>query len=400
MVINCAIVAGSLVLGLTGPGAPGVARARQFETVVAVTDSFAPTRPKKHRSTRSSPKASQPAAARDQPEATADIEQDWTPSPQRQPAPVSTRRRVEAADTDDKNDDKDKSGDDDKAPVKVRRRATAKKVVDEDADGEEQDAEDEAEEPLHSLPAIMPRLVWFSGGASALGRTFQFNTALQKESTFPRPGVAMALEAYPLIRMPRGWFKTIGIGASYALELGSAALLQNDGSAVSYPVRQQRWSVDVRYAIPLGERVVVIPALGYASSMFDLQRMTPVPPSQCTNALMQPCLADVQTSALAADAHVRIAVTSELGLGASIGYLVGVGLGKSASQIGSEAGSATWSGYHGQVDASYLVSEWLALRFEVPFVSQSYKFSGGTTTYSSASESYYGVVFGAAVFSR
>src|SRR6185369_8894220 len=112
-------------------------------------------------------------------------------------------------------------------------------------------------------------------------RSFGFNTNLQTESAFPRVGFDARLEAYPLIRQPRGWWRKIGLGVAYARESGRAAVHQSDGGEYSYPVSQSRWGFDLRYAIPVGVRAVVVPALGYGSSSFSLKRQMPVPPSMC-----------------------------------------------------------------------------------------------------------------------
>src|SRR5688500_7989097 len=99
-----------------------------------------------------------------------------------------------------------------------------------------------------------------------------------------------------MMTQPNGWFRPLGIGGSYATEYGDAVTQAMSCMFTGYPVNQGRWGVVLRSAIPTGERVVLIPALGYGNMSADLQRMSPLAPSSCVAAGTAPCFADVKTS--------------------------------------------------------------------------------------------------------
>ena len=101
-----------------------------------------------------------------------------------------------------------------------------------------------------------------------------------------------------------------------------------------------------------------------------------------------------------ADLHLRIAATPTFALSLTGGYLLGLGVGKGVGQIGSEAGSTSLAGFHGEIGASWMLTDWLAFQVAIPFMTYAYKFSGGTATYGSASETYYGLTVGAVVFTQ
>ena len=78
---------------------------------------------------------------------------------------------------------------------------------------------------------------------------------------------------------PNGWFRTIGIGAVYEKEYGDATHNATGGMFNGYPFNQSRLGFDVRFAIPAGDSVIVMPALGYGRVGADLQRSNPTTPT-------------------------------------------------------------------------------------------------------------------------
>ena len=197
MVINCVLVASSLALSLVRVPEPSQARSPGNTIVparMAAADSFSPPRKTKK---RRSPSRMGPPGVQEVPEFTNDDTEATAPPPKRQSPPPSIRRQAPV--NQDQNDTAQDDDEEDEDRPKVKRHATRtrRRATDEE-DGEDASEDDE---PLASLPAVLPRLVSFAGGPSVVGRQFQFNAPLQKEATFPRLGVALSLEAYPLIRL-------------------------------------------------------------------------------------------------------------------------------------------------------------------------------------------------------
>jgi len=236
-------------------------------------------------------------------------------------------------------------------------------------------------------------------GASLMGRQFGFNTPLQQEKTFPRPGVVAALELYPLLFMNE-WYAHFGFGASYEREFGSAGLTQSDGGTLNYGISEERWSVDVRYAFVLGERFVVAALAGYGRSGYDVQRTNEsTTPSQCTGNIQQVCLPDVKLSHATLGVDARVAFTPELGMSLGLAYLPAFGVGRAAGGLGVEAAPSA-TGFAGELAATWQFSSWLAARVSVPVVRYGYSWSSTAVPYKSASETYYGTVFGLVAWTR
>ena len=125
-----------------------------------------------------------------------------------------------------------------------------------------EEEDDDVEDVIPSLPPILPRLINFELGTSVQKRSFSYDLpTMQGDSSF-RIGYQIGLEAYPMMTQPNGWYRTLGIGGSYAKEYGDAITQGMSGMFTGYPVNQGRWGFDARYAIPVGEHVVLIPALG------------------------------------------------------------------------------------------------------------------------------------------
>jgi hypothetical protein len=237
----------------------------------------------------------------------------------------------------------------------------------------------------------------FAVGTSFQHRSFNYDTPLQGDNGF-RLGYALALEAYPLLRAGRGWQQTIGVGFRYANEMYGTAGVRDPGNdaLISYPVKQMRWGIDLRYAIPLGSHVVIVPALGYSKLTVDLQRPTPLGPSMCTSGSSPPCFGDVNASSLSADVQVRIAINAVLAASLTAGFYRGLNIARAQGGIAAEV-PAVSNGFHVEPGMTLLLGDWFGVQATLPIVRNSYTFgapAGGTRSYSSATETYYGVVAG------
>jgi len=251
-----------------------------------------------------------------------------------------------------------------------------------------------------NLPAVIaPHTVAFALGTSVMSRTFSFNAPLQGDAGAPRAGIAAALEAFPLLSLDNVRLGRIGIGASFETEIGNAGIGQPDNGTLIYPFTETRWGIDLRYAIPIGARFLLLPRLGYGHVSYDLERRNQPAPSLCATTSTQVCLPDVQLSHLIAALDARLALTPSVGLSLALEYLPGFGLGNGAGQLGSESDAAV-QGVAGTLAASWQLLDWLALRASLPLTHYSYTFNRRPLAYTSASETYYGLVVGATVFAR
>jgi hypothetical protein len=247
-------------------------------------------------------------------------------------------------------------------------------------------------------PVIAPHLVSFGLGTALMGRSFSFNGPLQPESSSPRGGLSAQLESFPLLSHD-GWFAALGLGASFDTEIGSAGVGQTDGGTLSYPVTQTRWGFDVRYALPWRDRFLIVPLLGIGHSGYNLERRAQPAPSTCPATSTQVCLPDVGVSHVNFGFDARAALTPKLSVSLSAAYLAGFGVGRGMGQLGAES-DASAHGFSGALAISWQIIDWLALRAETPLTYYGYQFSRKGLSYSSASETYYGVVIGATVFTR
>ena len=288
------------------------------------------------------------------------------------------------------------------ATPSLRRSASARPGArsDED-DDEEDDDEPSGHRSTDNLsPVIAPHMVSFALGTALMGRSFKFDAPLQPESTFPRGGVSAELESFPLLSRD-GWFSRLGVGASFSTESGSSGINLTDGGTLSYPATQRRWSFDVRYALPIGVRFLVVPVFGYGRSGYDLERRAQPAPSTCAATSTQVCVPDVQISHLTIGFDARAALTPTLAVSLGAAFLPGFGLGRGPGQLGAESDAST-SGFSGSLAVSWQIMHWMALRAAVPLIRYDYEFSGSARplSYNAASETYYGVVLGATVFTR
>ncbi len=251
-----------------------------------------------------------------------------------------------------------------------------------------------------NLPAVVaPHTIAFALGTALMSRSFHFNAPLQGDAGAPRAGLAAELEAFPLLSLENRWLARIGVGASLETEVGNAGIGQPDNGTLIYPFTERRWGFDVRYALPLGERFLLMPRLGYGHSGYDLERRGQPAPSLCTTTSTQVCLPDVQLSHLTLGLDARLALAPSVGLSLGLAYLPGFGLGRGVGQLGAES-DASVQGIAGTLAASWQLLDWLALHASVPLTHYGYSFNRRPLAYTSASETYYGVVIGATVFTR
>jgi hypothetical protein len=296
------------------------------------------------------------------------------------------KARAKAGDADDEAEDEGE--DDERGGAQVRRRSRPL-------------PQDDDETITPSLPVVATHVVSFALGGSLMGRRFQFDTALQQEKTFPRPGAAAALELYPLMLAGSDWFTRFGLGASFEREFGSAGLAQADGGTLEYGITEMRWSVDVRYAYAAGERWVLVPRVGFGHSGYDVQRKTETtPPSMCTATATSVCLPDVTYSHLVLGAEARVAFTPTFGMWLGAAFLPAFGVGTAPGQLGAENAPASSIGFGGSLGATWQLGEWLALQASIPVSRTSFVIDGPNNAYRSASEMYYGLVVGAVVWAK
>jgi hypothetical protein len=303
--------------------------------------------------------------------------------------------------------EEESEGQADAPAARPKTRATRRKSVRasagsdaEEEGGAEDDEEEEAEPALDALPVIVPRLVSLQIGPSMSGRNFHFNSSLnpplQSESSFPRIGVAIELQTFPLLLLPHGFFRLFGANLSYERDSGQAAVPQANGSTNSFPAVQSRFQLDVRYPFFLGQSFMIAPAVGYATTSFDLKRNTPVLPSMCPKGFAEACIPDVAVSHLLVDVNLRVAITPSIGMSLVAGYLLGTGV---RGNITSES-RASASGYHGDLGATVLVNDWMAVVGKVSYWNNGFTFSDASFGYRSASEIYYGGTVGISAFTR
>lgn len=287
-------------------------------------------------------------------------------------------------------------------PAKKQKRQTDENAEgsDEDKSGEEDDATPYAA-PAATQPVIVPRAFTLMLGATVMGRSFHFDAPLQRESSFPRIGYLAAIETYPLkLLVGPGWTDGFGFAASYATEvIGKASVSQAGGMSNSTSVKQSRWNLDLRYAFELGGFAVVAPDLGLTSSSFSLDTSAPVMASQCAPTSAAACIPDTDVLLVQMGVHARFAVVRELAITLDGAYLQALSVkNKPLNQIGYEAGTSA-SGFSAGAGATYMLTDFLAVHGEIPFTRLSYSFHNPPNTpYKSATETYYGLNVGLAVF--
>jgi hypothetical protein len=311
-------------------------------------------------------------------------------------APRTKRRPIKMDDAaeegEDEGDDSADDGDDDEDKPKVTKKR--KRVADE---------EDESPEPIESQPSIIPRLVNVMFAPAMIRRSFSYNQASLQGDSGVRMGGQLALEAFPLVTQPNGWYRTIGIGAFYEKEVGNATHNAANGMFNGYPFSQSRLGFDVRFGIPAGEWVLIMPAIGYGRIGADLERGSPTTPSNCTtSSAMDPCFGDIKAAYLSADLHIRVGLTPTFAISLAGGYLQGLGVSRGMDQITAE-GAASMKGFHVDAGATVFLDDWIALQAVIPFRRYAFAFqpaSGTSFTYRGATDMYYGLIAGLALFTK
>ena len=283
--------------------------------------------------------------------------------------------------------------DDEDHPRVVKKR---KRVVEEE--------EDEAPDPIASQPAIIPRLVNFGLSTAAIRRSFAFDQAALQGDSGIRFGYQLALETFPLVTRPNGWYRTIGLGVAYEKQYGNAVHDMANGMFNGYPFSQSRLGFDLRVGIPAGEWVVIMPAIGYGKTSADLRRSTSSTPTACVAAsATDPCFGDVNVSYMTVDLHIRIAVTPNFALSLAGGYLHGLSVTKGMDQITVEAAGTTMKGFHVEPSALMLINDWFAVQAAIPIRRYAYTFQPGAGTsfsYRGAGDTYIGLTAGIAVVTK
>jgi hypothetical protein len=402
MIVNSASVAVAMVLSLTGtsPFEPGlVARPPAGAAVVRLAAGAKLWAPKKSKpksdddeeTAKKEEELLNPHSAR--PASAARPAAAPRPASAQRPAAGAVRQRrpikMDEASNDEEDDEDDQGDDDEDDKPKVAKRR--KKIVEEEEDEDE-------DVPLPSLPVVRPRLVGLEAGPTMMVRSFHYNTPLQGDN-HTRFGYQFALEAFPLLRTPPGFYRRIGLGIVYEAVSGTAGILNtNTGLASTANVSMGRWGFDLRYALTFGARLVVVPALGYGKASANLDRPMTMLPSACLVTNADPCFASVNPSYLSMDLHIRVAATPLLSFSLVGGYLLGLGVQSGAGQISSSEATASMSGFHVDVGASLLAySEWLAVTAQVPIRQYNYSLAptaGSAVTYRSATDTNYGLILG------
>jgi hypothetical protein len=369
-----------LVLAAAAPAAPS---APALELAAATPYWPAPERAKKAKKAR--PRSDDGAQSKSTDKLEDEVFDDGS-SKSRSSSKSKATAKARSRDEDDEAED---GGDDDEQETaSVRRRSRPLR-------------QDDDETITPSLPVVATHVVSFGLGGSLMGRRFQFDTALQQEKTFPRPGAVAALELYPLMLAGTDWFTRFGVGASFEREFGSAGLSQADGGTLEYGITEERWSVDVRYAYAAGERWVLVPRVGFGHSGYDVQRKTETtPPSMCTANATSVCLPDVTYSHFVLGAEARVAFTPSFGMWLGAAFLPAFGVGRAPGQLGVENAPASSIGFGGSLGATWQLGEWLALQASIPVSRTNFVIDGPNNAYRSASEMYYGLVVGAVVWAK
>ena len=341
------------------------------------------------------------------------------PAPtRRQDAPAERAGPARSQQTAHPNDDSADNEDEDDARARRKRiaptRAKARTSKRGDDDSEEDsrgadetarnDSDDsgESDAVFTSLPVVIPRVFSFQAGGTLMGRSFRFNSPLQQESSFPRAGYLAGLELYPLLLLSEGWYRSFGLVASYESEvLGQASVAQTNGSSSNTPVKQARWVIETRYLLPVGERLALAPAVGLEGSSFTLSTSAPIMASACTTTQTAACLPNTESLYFSLGLHMRVAATSSLGLSLDGAYLLSLSIkNRPANEIGYEARTSA-GGIAVEVGATYMLTDWLAVRVGAPIRRYTYAFhTPPASPYQSATETYYGANASVLLFTK
>jgi hypothetical protein len=337
-------------------------------------------------------KAAKPRPARDDSEREEELLKPRAPTGGETTARPTKRRPIKMDDSvEEEEEEEGEEEEDEDRPKVVKKR---KRVVEEDQD---------VEEPLESQPSVIPRLVNVGLGGALVRRSFAYNEAARQGDKGFRAGYALVLESYPFVTQPSGAYRTLGVGAYYEAQYGDAIYESAmTGMFNGYGFKQSRWGFDVRWGIPIGQWVVIMPAVGYGRASADLQRSDqPVVPSMCGATDTMVCFADITAAYLSADLHLRVGVTPTFALSLAGGYLAGLGVAQGMDQITSE-GNASMNGFHVDVGGMMLINDYLAVQATVPIRRYGYAYGApaGARTYQGATDMYYGLIAGIAVMTK
>ena len=177
-----------------------------------------------------------------------------------------------------------------------------------------------------NLPAVVaPHLIAFCAGDGADVAQLHFNAPLQGDAARRAP-------AWPPRSKPSRCCRSTTAGWR-ASAIGRVAS-DRDRQRRHRPARQRhadlsasretRWGFDLRYAIPLGERFLLLPRFGYGHVGYDLERRGQPAPSLCATTSTQVCLPDVQLSHLTLGLDARLALAPSVGLSLAAGLPAGV----------------------------------------------------------------------------
>lgn len=279
-----------------------------------------------------------------------------------------------------------------------------KRQTGDDGESSDDDSEEDDATPYTAAtatqPVIVPRAFTLLLGGTMMGRSFHFDSPLQRESSFPRVGYVAAIETYPLKLLGPSWADGLGLAASYEAEvIGKASVTQTNGMATSTSVNQARWNLDLRYAFELGGYVVLEPDVGLTNSSFTLNTDMPVMASQCDPTATAACIPNTHVLLLQAGAHLRFALGREFAITLDGAFLDALTVkNKPLNEIGYEAGTSA-TGFNGALGATFMITDFLAVHGELPFTRLTYTFHNPPDTpYKTATETYYGVSVGLAVF--
>lgn len=268
------------------------------------------------------------------------------------------------------------------------RAASAEAEGDVSADGEGAADEDADDQPSHAEALIGPRLANVAVGATAVARSFSFDAPLQRESSFPRPGIAMEAQVLPLRPFVAGALRNLGLGLVYAKETGKA-VLSGGAQEQRLSVVQDRFQLDARWAFALSPSLTLTPLIGYGRMRYQAVDAVEALPSQCPASNGVICLPRVILDHAHVGADLGWAITESVALLASAGALVSVKQDAGSGALAAEANVRTL-GFTGRLGGVWALRDWFGVRATVDLASIHHMFSSPRQLgYSSATETYW-----------
>jgi hypothetical protein len=150
---------------------------------------------------------------------------------------------------------------------------------DQDAPGDD-DAQPAASVSGEAAPARAPgQGACVAGGLSVIQRKLAFNSRADMTnpplgySGAPVPAATVDAELYPMTLAGRsGALADLGIGFSAHKGIGLKTNVTVNGTMVSLPTDETYYGLDLRYRHKIGERILLVGSLGYASLSFTIDR--------------------------------------------------------------------------------------------------------------------------------